>query len=589
MQHQSSSRSITEEVAACDDDKFSGMARDRSPSQQQSPSEDVSFCKDGVSVAREVSLEQETITTEELTAEVSSCEGEGFDGVARDVPPEQQDHVVVEVIDSQDPEFDIITRDLRAKQQDSGSPIGNRYSGPASLLNVDEQTKVRLAKQVSQATAPGVYVESDNRPKPSHEQLERMGHLRLMHKDRQSRHGNPEDPLPDPTDEPVNAVLLDDFQERMNDFRIKEDQVTMVEDEDLSERRKMKWSLVAIVVSIALVGVGVVIGIILGRGGEQTNDAEVQTHDGDDMTGTYPYDDSAAKAFNECFMRNDTIPSDGFVQLRNTVSSALWWGSGQIDTAGSIQRAALCWLADYDTLESGIVEAPTYEVVQRFALATIYYHFVGVASETQSSELSASNWVDHVHVCLWDFVVCDTQNNRVTELFLVGLNLNKPMPDEIALLSDLVSLKVTRSHLTGQIPPSLSALTDLEVLDLRGNHLTGSLPSGLVGSLELREIQFAFNNLEGEIPPRLFQLPKLHSLFLHDNHLTGTLPSALQNATGLTGFTVGRNHLVGTIPDISRLTKLKFLALDNNGIEDFMPDISRLTNLGKKTNDVCCV
>lgn len=391
-------------------------------------------------------------------------------------------------------ELNDVVRDLQAKQQQSAA--AHRQPAPVDSAGVDEQTKVQLAKEASRATVPGAVSEqpsSNDRHKPSNDQLEEVGNLLRIHKNRQVQQ-NREDHLPSELVRRADEEQpLDEFQGRMNDFRIEENQRTQTEDKELRERKKRrtKWLLVVLVVGTIIIGSGIGVAVGLGKGAE----------DGDGVV---------ARAFENCYMRNDPRPSDRFLQLRSVVLSA-WDSSGlhPADSVGSSHRAALCWLSNVDTFELSFVNETNYEVVQRFALASIYYHFVGAASDRGSHELPGSNWLDRVHVCGWDFVVCDGPDNKVTELFLDGLSLYKSIPEELALMSDLVYLRLISSHLTGTILSVLSLLTQLKVLDLDFNKFSGTIPSGLGSPTELRTLQLEGNTIGGEIPSELLEIPKL--------------------------------------------------------------------------------
>lgn len=465
-------------------------------------------------------------------------------------------------------EINGVVRDLRTKQHSA------RSSNSTPSWHVDEQTKVELARQASHATLPGFVVEQYNqffRHKPSSAQLESMGNLRQVQKNRRA-HQNREEQLPEPfrgnEEQPLDA-----FQQSMTHFRIQEEQRTKMENDGLmiEKRKRMHWLLVAIVAGIIVfVGTGVRVAVGL-RGGSPSRGAKTNS-------------------FQDCCMRDDTLPSDRFVQLRNLVSSVWRWGTGPslIESAGSSPRVALCWLSAVDRFEPDKTNSTEYEVVQRFALAATYYHFVGTALADQGNEgLSGSNWLDNVHVCAWHFVTCDP-NKRVTELFLDNMQFgDKQIPEVLALMSDLVGLKLTSSRLTGQVPTALSRLTQLQVLDLHSNTLTGTIPPELGFLTELRAINFANNLLGGEIPRQFFEIPQLHDLVLRNNFFAGMLPGVLGNATSLTTFSVEVNrYLSGTIPDISQLTNLEYLGIGGSlPVQDSFPDIARLTNLGEKTEN----
>lgn len=457
-------------------------------------------------------------------------------------------------------EFNGVARDLLAKQHAA-------THGLPPYPNVDEETQVQLAKQVSRASLPGAVAEqsSNMRVVPSAGQLETMLHLRWVQKYhlRRAQH-NREEHLP----ERISAneeQPLDDLQDSVSDT-IQELEMEDWKDEEVEERKASKsgskWFLVVMFV-FGIVGIG---GVIIGC--SDSFGGRVET----------------VQAFHYCCSRNDTRPPDRFLQLRSVLSSA-WGSSDRMDSEGSSPRAALCWLSVFDKIDLEVVEENKYELVQRFAMAALYYHFVGTSAVQlgRREGLSGSNWLNDAHVCEWDFVACDGPDNEVTELFLDSLHLNKPIPEEVALMTDLVYLKLTRSLLTGQIPTALSLLTQLQVLDLRSNELTGTIPSELGFLIELRALCFRHNKLVGEIPPEIIEIPHLHGLVLANNWLTGVLPSALANSTGLTTISVEYNGLVGRIPDISRLTNLDYLGLGDNYIHGRFPDISRLTKLGEIT------
>lgn len=467
-------------------------------------------------------------------------------------------------------EFDGIVRDLRAKQHSAAA-----YQNSAPLHTVDEQTKIKLAQRASRVTLPGVAVEQSNNAnrssKPSAFQLEEMGNWRRVQKNRRAEQ-NREEQLPEPVADDEEKTL-DEFQSRMVSFQNSENQRIKRENEatrkQKTERMKrMKRFMLDAMQVVAIVVVGTVISAIVVLIG------------GSSRRGVEGADLAEPSTFHDCYMRNDSCYSDRFVQLRKVVSSEWSWGVGPglSDSAGSSHRAALCWLADVDSFELEIDNGTEYEVVQRFALAAIYYHFVlGVQG------LSGLKFLDHVHVCGWGYVACDGPNTRITELYLDSLQLSKKqIPEEVALLSDLVYLKLTRSFLTGRIPSALSRLAQLQVLDLSLNVLTGDIPTEMGLLMELRELHLNGNHLEGEIPRHLFKLPHLHELVSTHNFLTGILPATFSNATGLTRFSIEGNSLNGTIPDISRLRNLKYLGMGKNvHIRDSFPDISRLSDLGE--------
>ena len=82
------------------------------------------------------------------------------------------------------------------------------------------------------------------------------------------------------------------------------------------------------------------------------------------------------------------------------------------------------------------------------------------------------------------------------------------------------------------------------------------------------------NQLNGSIPPELGNLDSLTLLYLNDNQLTGSIPVELGDLANLTGLFLYSNELSG-LPDLSALTALKFLLVQNNRLtfEDLEPNM----------------
>ncbi|CAB9518803.1 LRR receptor-like serine threonine-protein kinase [Seminavis robusta] len=131
-------------------------------------------------------------------------------------------------------------------------------------------------------------------------------------------------------------------------------------------------------------------------------------------------------------------------------------------------------------------------------------------------------------------------------LFLNNLILSGSIPDELAVLTDMVlvgtipswlgnlksldSLLLERSSFTGTIPTELGLLTKLGSLWLGVNILSGTILSEFGLCEEVIWLNMEINDLTGTIPTELGLLTHgLLQLFLHDNDLTGTVPLELGN------------------------------------------------------------
>ncbi|GLU11464.1 hypothetical protein SLE2022_282050 [Rubroshorea leprosula] len=77
--------------------------------------------------------------------------------------------------------------------------------------------------------------------------------------------------------------------------------------------------------------------------------------------------------------------------------------------------------------------------------------------------------------------------------------LGGEVPD-LRNLSRLVTLNLSRNHLTGKIPESIGSLLRLESLDLSRNQLSGLIPPSMAALTFLAHLDLSYNNLTGEIP-----------------------------------------------------------------------------------------
>ena len=133
--------------------------------------------------------------------------------------------------------------------------------------------------------------------------------------------------------------------------------------------------------------------------------------------------------------------------------------------------------------------------------------------------------------------------------------LNGTLPSEIAHLSSLRSISLTRNELTGPLPSELGALSRLAFLELEQNSLTGSIPSCLfdasVGPAagSLLHLDLSFNQLSpSSIPVEIQSMSNLEHLFLNAAKIVGPLPFELFQLTRLsTSWIVQRMSRVGVV------------------------------------------
>ncbi|CAB9524048.1 leucine Rich Repeat [Seminavis robusta] len=222
-------------------------------------------------------------------------------------------------------------------------------------------------------------------------------------------------------------------------------------------------------------------------------------------------------------------------------------------------------------------------------------------------ESLTSRWLSHSHECQWAGSFCDGEKN-IIDLVLPENGLNGPVPVELAKLSILEKLDLSKNLLTGTIPTSygsFSALSDivlqqnklsgkipselfgskLSVIDFRNNSLTGTVPTE-VGLFDGEKLLFGHNSLSGSIPTELFHpMTGTHNFLCFENNmLTGTLPTEIGLSKGYRiGFDFQGNQLHGSLPSEIGLVggSLFQLTLSNNAVTGTKPEelFTRCRNL----------
>jgi Leucine-rich repeat (LRR) protein len=118
------------------------------------------------------------------------------------------------------------------------------------------------------------------------------------------------------------------------------------------------------------------------------------------------------------------------------------------------------------------------------------------------------------------------------------------------------------------------------------NELTGSLKDdAFEGFANLGYMGLDGNKLQGGIPNSVGAMTSLTELIVWGNRMTGTLPAALNKCTSLTTLSASANALhgaglTGTIPDLSALTNLEALYIQENAVTGTLPaSLGRLAGM----------
>ncbi|CAB9516973.1 Leucine Rich Repeat [Seminavis robusta] len=201
---------------------------------------------------------------------------------------------------------------------------------------------------------------------------------------------------------------------------------------------------------------------------------------------------------------------------------------------------------------------PEWRVIQRFALATVYYATNGDEWNDNRSWLHPNS-----HECGWQHVQrvgssgpCGsatyfTLNEGVYEsLSLYDNNLVGTLPPELfMLLTSLKHVDLGVNKLEGPLSPlPLSGLKNLERLNLENNAMEGKLPAEIGFLTQLTWLSLSSNRLKSSIPSEVGQLSRLTRLSLSINNFDRTIPSELARLDRLESLFLDRNRLIGSIP-----------------------------------------
>lgn len=215
------------------------------------------------------------------------------------------------------------------------------------------------------------------------------------------------------------------------------------------------------------------------------------------------------------------------------------------------QEKALKWMIENDPKQEvlktgsiGIGETDVDRILQRFALATLYFTTEGPLWDY------SNHWLSEANHCDWEGVSCDGQrNNDVTALDLEKYNLWGSVPSDIRLLTEMIDLWLDSNSLNGTFP--LELLADrwplLEFLPVGVNQLTG-LPDNVGKWTSPEEIFVDRNSLNGTLPVTIGSWQILKEFVVWGSDVSGSLSSAIGNLEPAT-FRGWGNSFTGSIPD----------------------------------------
>ncbi|KAK6942457.1 Serine-threonine/tyrosine-protein kinase, catalytic domain [Dillenia turbinata] len=189
-------------------------------------------------------------------------------------------------------------------------------------------------------------------------------------------------------------------------------------------------------------------------------------------------------------------------------------------------------------------------------------------------------------------VVCYEES--ITQLLIVGDKNAPPLPQNFSIdsfvttLVKLPSLKVlslVSLGLWGPLPGKIARLASLEILNMTSNYIYGGIPEEMSSLSSLQTLILDDNMFTGRLPDWVGRLPALTVLSLRKNSLNGSLPDSLKSSESLRVLVLSHNNFSGGVTDLSALTNLQVLDLEDNLLGPHFPLLgSKLVTLVLRKN-----
>ncbi|URD85483.1 STYKc [Musa troglodytarum] len=198
-----------------------------------------------------------------------------------------------------------------------------------------------------------------------------------------------------------------------------------------------------------------------------------------------------------------------------------------------------------------------------------------------------SNWSTNTDFCNADpnpylTVVCYEES--VTQLHIRGSENSPPLPRSFSIdsffttlsrLPNLTVLSLTSLGLWGPLPAKISRLSSLEIVNMSSNYLYGTIIQQVFSLNNLQTLILDHNMFSGRVPDAISKLHLLAVLSLRNNTFSGPLPKSFSVLESLRVLVLSSNSLSGDLPDLSRLTNLQVLNLENNYLGPNFPRLGR--------------
>jgi hypothetical protein len=351
------------------------------------------------------------------------------------------------------------------------------------------------------------------------------------------------------------------------------------------QKKRSRYLLLAACAAM-LVGVGVVVWFVKGKGGDDSANEDETAHilALRDFIGSHisqvltssPSDNRWANFSTESYF-NDT--EAGLAESERDWSPqyrALMWLLNEVSPpkGSEAENAAFVppvWFSNFSDLE----------LLQRFAAATFFYSTGGDYMWTRKD-----HWLSHdQHLCDWYTTATPGDGFVLTN---VSLCTNESVKEDVAfggVTNDAFAKADNSSLRNGNLrsrrmqssndSPVVRTQRLLVKLELASNNLQGSVPTEAIAlfSGSMRILRLTGNSLEGPVPRSLTLLTNLEALALSANAFTGpVVPTSLGILSRLKEFQNNGELLTGSIPDtIASWTDLQLW--DVGGVTGTIPTV----------------
>ncbi|PRQ45859.1 putative protein kinase RLK-Pelle-LRR-VI-1 family [Rosa chinensis] len=179
-------------------------------------------------------------------------------------------------------------------------------------------------------------------------------------------------------------------------------------------------------------------------------------------------------------------------------------------------------------------------------------------------------------------VIC--YDEKITQLHIIGEKNAPLLPRNFSIdlfvttLVRLPSLKVltlVSLGLWGPLPGKISQLSALEILNVTSNFFYGVIPQELSSLSSLQTLILDDNMFSGPLQDWMSLFPLLAVFSVKKNLLNASLPNSFSGLVSLRVLGLSHNHFFGEVPDLSTLTNLQVLELEDNAFGPQFPKLGK--------------